>query len=97
MMKPVLTNMLGPMGQATEFVVFSGRDPDGQPYANPRGNGFLTFYLAAKEFQFRLPLGALMPPQYDATTGEEFPGNYLYSPFTGKKLQPAAPGKPGNK
>ena len=47
--------------------------------------------LGDATYRWRLPLGSLLPPRYDAKTGEKFSGNYLYSPFTGKELTTKAP------
>ncbi len=74
------------------FIVFAGRNAQGQRYADPTRPGILIVNLGPKEFQWRLPLGCLLPSEYDAKTGEEFPGNYVYSPFTGAKLATAKPG-----
>ena len=41
--------------------------------------------------RYRLPLGSLFPPAVDPKTGESFPGNYHFNPFTGDKLTPSAP------
>ena len=37
-------------------------------------------------FIWWIPLGSLLPPKYDSETGEKFPGNYNYNPFTGIRL-----------
>ena len=29
---------------------------------------------------------SLLPPKFDQDTGEKFPGNYLFNPYTGRKL-----------
>lgn len=93
MMKPMIANMLGQMGQGMEFVVFKGKDAKGQKYIRPDEKGFLTVFLGSKEFKYRLPLGCFLPPKYDPDTGEEFPGDYVFSPFTGTKLQMTKPNK----
>lgn len=91
MMRPILAQMLGQVGQGMHFIVFEGRDAKGVRYADPSGSGFLTVKLGDKEFRWRLPLGCFLPVKYDAGTGEEFPGNYLYSPFTGTRLVATKP------
>ena len=40
-----------------------------------------------------VPLGSLLPPRQDAATGESFPGDYLFNPYTGGALQDAAPSR----
>jgi len=93
MMKPMFANMMGQIGQGMEFVVFKGKNEEGRKYVNPVQKGFLTVRLGDKEFKYRLPLGCFLPPKYDPKTGEEFPGNYIYSPFTGTELQTTKPNK----
>ncbi len=95
MMRPILAQVLGQFGQGMQFIVFEGRDAKGERYADPAREGFFTVNIGEKEFRWRLPLGCFLPPRFDAKTGEEFPGNYLYSPFTGAKLVTTGPGDPG--
>lgn len=33
------------------------------------------------------PLGSLLPPMIDPQTNEEFPGDFLYNPYSGGKLR----------
>ena len=86
MMKPMLAGMLGQMGQSMEFIVFKGNNKDGAKHLNPKSKGSFTLILGEKEFKWRLPLASLLPPKFDPDTSDEFPGNYIYNPFTGKKL-----------
>lgn len=86
MMKPMFAGMLGQMGQSMEFIVFKGENEDGAKHLNPKSKGSFTLNLGEKEFKWRLPLASLLPPKFDLDTNEEFAGNYIYNPFTGKKL-----------
>lgn len=86
MMKPVMANMLGQFGQGMEFFCFKGTDSEGKALLDPKGKGALSVHLGKATYKWRLPLGSLLPPKYDPQTGEAFPGNYIYSPFTGQKL-----------
>lgn len=44
--------------------------------------------------RYHLPLGSVLPAVVDPRTGDSFPGNYHFNPFTGEKLTPApAPAK----
>lgn len=85
-LKPIITNMLGPMGQNMHFILFQSKSKDGQLIADPAKEGVLNILVAGKEFRYRLPLGSVLPPKFDSKTGERFPGNYSYNPFTGSKL-----------
>lgn len=89
MMKPVLVNMLGALGQNMHFVLF--RSSDGDRIADARKPGSFEVVVDDKVFGYRLPLGSVLPPRFDPKTGEQFPGNYRYSPFTGTKLTTREP------
>jgi hypothetical protein len=55
----------------------------------PKQTGTFAIEYRGKSHKWRLPLVALLPPMVDAKSGEEFPGNYLFNPFTGEKLTDA--------
>lgn len=42
--------------------------------------------MSDETFAWRLPLGSLMPATVDAGSGERFPGNSVYDPYTGRRL-----------
>ena len=92
-MKPMFANMLGQMGQGMEFLVFRAKNAEGERYVRPDEKGHLMVFVGSKEFKYRLPLGCFLPPKYDPETGEAFPGDYVYSPFTGTKLQATKPNR----
>jgi hypothetical protein len=85
-MKPIMANMLGQLGKGMEFFCFKAKDANGKKLLNPKEKGLLTVSFGKSSYKFRLPLGSLLPPKYDPETGEEFPGNYIFNPYTGKKL-----------
>jgi hypothetical protein len=93
-LKPVIVNMTGPMGQNMHFILFQSKSNDGQPIADPTREGILNIVVAGKEFKYRLPLGSILPSKFDSKTGEQFPGNYSYNPFTGSKLITELSNKP---
>lgn len=84
-LKPGLAATIGQMGQAMEFLVFPGKVGDGR-LADPAKPGELKVEFYGNALRFRLPLGSLLPPSIDGKTGEQFPGNYRFNPFTGDKL-----------
>ena len=86
MMKPIMANMFGQFGQGMEFICFNGVDSKGKKLLDPKQEGSFSLIFTDTTYKWRLPLGSLLPPKYDPQTGEEFPGNYNYNPFTGKKL-----------
>jgi len=84
--RPIIANNLGQIGQGMQFVWFKGLDAEGNRLADPNKKGAITVALGSESYKFRLPLGSLLPAKYDPQSGEKFPGNYEFSPFTGKKL-----------
>jgi hypothetical protein len=85
MMKPMMANMLGQFGQSMEFFVYPNpmKSPQRVSAVNP-GNFYITSF--GNQFEWRLPLGSLLPPKVDLKTNQVFPGDYLYNPYTGDKL-----------
>lgn len=84
-MKPIMGQMLGELGKGMEFIVYPNKK-DGEVILDPLSDSTLEFVSFGNEYKWRLPLGSLMPPALDPETGEEFPGNYRFSPFTGNEL-----------
>lgn len=85
--KPILSSNLGPMGKSMYFMVFPGLDRQGLRLIDPLANGHIRIETQANSYNFRLPLGSLLPGKTDPTTGDAFPGDYLYNPYTGSALK----------
>jgi hypothetical protein len=85
-LKPAMAGMVGQVGQAMEFVVYPTKAADGKLQFDALQAGTLKVALFDANFSWRLPLGSLLPARVDKKTGEEFPGNYQFNPFTGDKL-----------
>src|SRR5205823_6127736 len=51
MVKPVVANMLGPIGQNTHFVLFPSKSADGRLVADPAGKGTLWVFVGGREFR----------------------------------------------
>ncbi|MGS1079985.1 hypothetical protein [Pseudoxanthomonas beigongshangi] len=90
-LKPVLANGIGPMGRSMYFLVFPGNDAQGRRLIDPLGDGVARVQTTNKRHDFRLPLGSLLPDKGDTTTGESFPGDFLYNPYTGRQLDVPRP------
>jgi len=86
MMKPLMGQMLGQFGQGMEFLVYSDKNARGERILDPSKSGEFVYSLFGDEFSWRLPLGSMLPPRFDRETGEKFPGNYKYNPYTGDEL-----------
>jgi hypothetical protein len=61
MMKPVLANMLGPLGQNMHFFLFPAQTKAGARIAGATEKGHFKIKLGENEFTWRLPLDALLP------------------------------------
>ncbi|MEO0508569.1 MAG: hypothetical protein AAF065_01775 [Verrucomicrobiota bacterium] len=85
MMKPMMAQMLGQFGQGMEFFIYSNKSK-GKLIIDPKKEGTFYFKCFGDKYDWRLPLGSLLPPKLDSDTGETFPGNYMFNPFTGSEL-----------
>jgi hypothetical protein len=94
MMRPVLANMMGAVGQHMEFLVFANLDKSGNTVADAKATGALVVHVGDVAMSYRLPIGSVLPPVVDAKTGEWFPGNFKFNPYTGSKLIPAPTASP---
>ncbi|WP_141456057.1 hypothetical protein [Pseudoxanthomonas sp. z9] len=90
-LRPILANSIGPLGKSMYFLVFPGNDAAGKRLADPLGDGHLRVKTSSKTHDFRLPLGSLLPDKRDAASGESFPGDFLYNPYTGRQLDASQP------
>jgi len=66
-------------------VTLEKENKDGQ-ILDAKKEGSFTLTCYGREFSWRLPLGSLLPPKFDPETGESFPGNYHFNPFSGREL-----------
>jgi hypothetical protein len=85
-LKPAMAAMGGAALQGMEFVVFPAT-AEGKPLIDAMQSGTLQVTLYDQVYRWRTPLGSLLPVKVDSKTGEEFPGNYSFNPFTGEKLK----------
>jgi len=90
MLKPLLASM-GPMGENLQFVLFPAKSADGRPIAEAVSEGFFSVIVAGTELKYKLPLASVLSPKFDSKSGERFPGNYSYNPFTGSRLVAESP------
>lgn len=84
-LKPALAGALGAFGQSMELVIYPGKQGNVR-LIDPTRPGSFQYTLYDQTFHWRMPLGSLLPKKTDPRTNEEFPGNYLYNPYTGVKL-----------
>jgi hypothetical protein len=86
MMKPILGNMLGPLGQNLHFVLFPATTEAGARIANATQKGRFQVKLGEKEFTWRLPLDALLPSKACPSCKEQCKGSWNFCPWCGAKL-----------
>jgi hypothetical protein len=83
--RPLVTGMLGQLGQSMHFVVYPSRDGT-KRLVDPMQASAFQVSLYDQVFRWRLPLASLLPRKIDPKTHEEFPGNFDFNPYTGGKL-----------
>lgn len=88
-LKPMMSRTIGAMGENMQFFAFPAKDDKGRPLADPLSQGKLTVEVAERRFAYPLPLVSLLQPAVDPQTGDEFPGNYRFNPYTGAPLRSA--------
>jgi hypothetical protein len=71
------------------ILLFPGKNEAGNYFADATVPGMLVATIDGQRLDYRLPLGSLLEPKRDPATGETFPGNFEYSPYTGTRLQAA--------
>lgn len=86
MMKPMMAKMLGQFGQGVEFLLYPNSGVDGDAIIRAKEDGAFTCTTFGNRFEWKLPLGSLLPARMDPKTKQEFPGDYQFNPYTGDKL-----------
>jgi hypothetical protein len=86
MLKPMLANLLGALGENIHFFAFPAEDENGNQFVNPRGDGQLEVTVGMDTFSFKLPLAALVPPKTCPLCDEKLNGAYKFCPWDGQKL-----------
>lgn len=87
MMKPVLANMLGAMGQNMNFFVFPTVDKAGKNVINAKTESNFSVLLNKTEFKWRLPLSSLLHPKICPVDGEKLSGAWKFCPWHGVELK----------
>ncbi len=94
--KPVLTNVLGPMGQSLQVLFFPAKTSKGKLIVDTTHEGgfsILIDNLAGQKqstFEWRLPLTSLTPPKFCPVGKERVEANWKYCPWHGNKLDAGA-------
>lgn len=85
-LRPVVANMLGPMGEHLYFMYFPGMTDGNTPIADPLAEGTFSIRMGKVTHKWRLPLGAMLPKKQCTVDNELFSGAWKYCPFHGKEL-----------
>jgi hypothetical protein len=85
-LKPVLANMVGSLGQNVHFFYFPATGEGGTPIVNPRSDGTFAVKVAGEVYRWHLPLGALLPEKVCPADGERMNGAWKFCPRHGKEL-----------
>ena len=84
--KPILVNAMGSLGKGMYLQIYpADKDPTAARWEKSEGK--LAFTLNDREYQWKLPLPCVLPLKHDPKTGEEFPGDYKFNPYSGSPLK----------
>ena len=90
--RPVLANILGPMGQNLQILFFPAKTKMGKSIADPTRAGRFSVVLSnlttqkESEFSWRLPLTSLSPPKFCPAGKERVEASWKFCPWHGVPL-----------
>ena len=93
--RPVLINALGPLGQHMEVFLFPARDAKGKFISDAKTPGKFSIVLneiegfGASLHEWNLPLSSLSPPKFCPQGKEKVLANWKFCPWHGNKLDGA--------
>jgi hypothetical protein len=96
-LKPIFSNLLGPMGQNIQLLFFPAKSATGKLIADPLHEGSFSvrlFYPAEKvdsQYEWRLPLTSLSPPRFCSVGKERVQADWKFCPWHGNSLDVTAP------
>lgn len=91
-LRPLLANIIGPVGQNMEFMFFPATNKEGGLLADARKKGEFTVVLKGLAgepeslYEWRLPLTSLSPPKVCPVDQERMQANWKFCPWHGVKL-----------
>ena len=85
-LKPLFSQIIGQMGAGLHFYFFSVKDRDGKNILDERKNGKFTIKHSNINFDYSLPLVALLPPKVCPKDGASMKGNWNFCPIHGVRL-----------
>lgn len=84
--KPILTNMLGPMGSNMNFYLFPA-EAAGKQIVNEREEDHFTILYDDKKHEWELPFEAMLPLKGCSICDKQLSGRYNFCPYDGTKLE----------
>lgn len=84
--RPILSNLLGPLGQNMHVYFFAAQTAAGKPVTGARASGPFSVMLGNREYRWRLPLSTVLPAKKCPTCSETFAGTYQFCPYDGTKM-----------
>ena len=84
--RPSFEGLLGPVGRNFHFFFFPAATESGTPLADPRSPGEFSVRVADERYDWRLPLGSLLPEKQCPVDGERLNGAWLFCPWHGERL-----------
>ncbi len=90
--RPILSSIIGKMGENTELIFFPSKTKEGVPIADGKTKGTFSVVLRAlagpgeKVFEWKLPLTSLLPPKICPVGKERVNANWNYCPWHGVAL-----------
>lgn len=85
-MKPILGNMLGRLGENMHFFLFQKRDNPLEKIVDPKNKELFEVKVSEERFVWKLPLGALLKPKLCPVDNQPLDGSWDYCPYHGSKL-----------
>ena len=86
-MKPLLANMLGKLGENMHFFLFQKPDNPMDRIVNPKNKEKFIVKLNKEQFEWQLPLGSLLKPKKCPVDQKVLDGAWTFCPYHGKRLQ----------
>ena len=85
-LKPLLTNVVGAVGENLHFFYFPAQTRTGAAIAEAGAEGAFAVKSVDIVHRWRLPLGSLLPPTQCPVDGERMNGGWKFCPWHGKEL-----------
>ena len=84
--RPVFSKILGEFGENLHIFVFPKTNDKGELIADPLGSTDIKLTVVGEEFDWNIPLDALLPEKKCPEDGELHNGSWNYCPFHGNEL-----------